>query len=80
MVIDRVCGVLVVLCWKSAVFWPFLCPSGVFIPQVVDWIDLLREKQFYIKCKTRKEYGNADLHFKMLALRIDFKKGVNYCV
>jgi len=60
-------------------FWPFLCQSGVFIPQVVDWIDLPREKkkQFYIKCKNGKEIiGNADLHFRMLALRIE----VNYCV
>lgn len=73
MIVDRVYGVIVLPCWKSAVFWPFLCPNGVFRSEVVDWFDLPTEKQFYIKCKNGKGiFGNTDLQFRMLALKVDF--------
>ena len=74
MVTDKAYGVLIIPCWKSAVFWPFLCPSGRFRKEIVDWIDLPTEKQYYIKCKNGKGiFGNTDLHFRMIALRIDFR-------
>jgi len=57
-------------------FGAVLCPAGICIPQIVDWIDLPCKKQFYIKCKNGEGiFCNADLHLSMLALRIDFKKG-----
>ncbi|XP_068240109.1 uncharacterized protein [Palaemon carinicauda] len=34
MAFDKAVGVLVVPCWKSALFWPFLCPTGSFIPEI----------------------------------------------
>jgi hypothetical protein len=46
--------VLVIPCWKSAIFWPFICPNGGFIKEVVDWFDLPTERHFYIKCKNGK--------------------------
>ena len=62
----------------SRILAVFFGSSGIFIPQIVDRIYLSRAKQFYIKCKNGNGiFGNADLHFRMLALRIDFKKGVN---
>ena len=48
MIVDRVYGVIVIPCWKSAVFWPFLCPNGTYRSEVVEWFDLPTEKQFYI--------------------------------
>ena len=74
MIIDRVCGVFVIPCWKSAVFWPFLCPNGIFRREIVDWFDLPIEKHFYVKSKTGKGiFGNMDLNFRMLALKVDFR-------
>ena len=72
--VDQVQGVLVVPFWKSAVFWPLLCPNGRFISNIVDMIDLPGERSFYVKCKNgRGIFGNTDLHFRMLALMINFK-------
>ena len=49
LITDKACGVLVVPCWRSAVFWPFLCPNGTFINEIVDWFDLPTDKQHYVK-------------------------------
>ena len=74
LITDKACGVLVVPCWRSAVFWPFLCPNGTFINEIVDWFDLPTDKQHYVKCKSGKGiFGNIDLHFRMLALKVDFR-------
>ena len=59
---------------ESAVFWPFLCPNGTFINEKVDWFDLPTDKQHYVKFKSGKGiFGNIDLHFRMLALKVDFR-------
>ncbi|XP_068250724.1 uncharacterized protein [Palaemon carinicauda] len=49
MAFDKAAGVLVVPCWKSALFWPFLCPTGSFIPEVVDWFDLPINRELCVK-------------------------------
>ena len=73
---DKARGILVCPCWKSSLFWTFLCINGVFIDEVVDWFDLPIEKHFYVKCKNGKGmFGNTDLKFRMLALQFDFRKG-----
>ena len=55
-------------------FWPFLCPNGIFRREIVDWFDLPIEKHFYVKSKTGKGiFGNMDLNFRMLALKVDFR-------
>ena len=75
MVVDRASGVLVIPCWRSAAFWPILCPGGKFIPNVIDWFDLPTAKEFYTTCKNgRGMFGNADLKFRMLALRLNFQE------
>ena len=77
MIVDRVYGVLVIPCWKSAVFWPFICPNGVFRNEIADWFDLPTERHFYVKCKNGGGlFGNTDLHFRMLALKVDFRAGI----
>ena len=59
--------------WKSALFWTFLCPNGVFIDEVVDWFDLPTEKEYYVKCKNGKGMsGNTNLEFRMIAVLLDF--------
>lgn len=74
MIVDKAYGVLVLPCWNSAVFWPFLCPNGNFRKEVIDWFDLPTQKQYYVKCKNGKGiFGNTDLHFRMLALKVDFR-------
>ena len=74
MIVDKAYGVLVLPCWNSAVFWPVLCPNGNFRKEVIDWFDLPTQKQYYVKCKNGKGiFGNTDLHFRMLALKIDFR-------
>lgn len=75
MRVDRARGVIVIPWWKSAVFWPVLCPNGNFISNVSDWIDLPTSKQYYARCKNGKEiFGNVDLQFRMLALNTDFRE------
>ncbi|XP_068204679.1 uncharacterized protein [Palaemon carinicauda] len=73
MAFDKAVGVLVVPCWKSALFWPFLCPTGSFIPEVVDWFDLPINRENYVSSRSGKGmFGNIDLNFRMLALKVDF--------
>lgn len=73
MTVDRARGVIVIPLWESAVFWPMLCPNGIFIRQVVDYIDLPTEKTYYVKSKTNRGlFGTQNLHFRMLALKVDF--------
>lgn len=73
MCYDKAKGVLVIPAWTSAVFWPLICPNGDFIHEVVDWIDLPNQRQFYTCCKNGKGiFGNSDLKFRMLALMINY--------
>ena len=48
MINDRAIGVLIIPCWRSAAFWPILCPDGRFVPSVVDWFDLPINKELFI--------------------------------
>ena len=73
MAFDYAKGVLVIPCWKSAIFWPLLCPNGTFIPQVTGFIDLPTSKNFFTKCKNGKGiFGNKDLNFNMVVLEVNF--------
>ena len=75
MSICQAYGVLVVPLWRSSSFWPMLClEDGSFIHSVKDMIDLPRHKSSHIPCKSgRGIFGNNDLKFRMLALKIDFR-------
>ena len=68
-------GTVVIPLWRSASFWPFLCPDGVgFIENVVDFVYLPTNKAYYTPGRGKKSvFGNIDLPFKMLALRMDFR-------
>lgn len=72
----RAYGTLVLPHWPSASFWPLLCPTGeYFIDPVKFCVDLPTSKQFYIPGKSKKSiFGNVDLSFRMLALRLDFSR------
>jgi hypothetical protein len=73
MQLDKANGVLIVPLWESANFWPLLCQKGKFISNIVDWIDLPTNKENYTVCKNGKGiFGNENLKFRMLALRIMF--------
>lgn len=62
-------GTLILPLWKSASFWPMLCPRGEgFITQVKEYIFLPTEKEYYTAGKSRKViFGNSNLPFNMLA-------------
>ena len=63
--VDQAKCVLVIPLWKSAAFWPILCPEGQFIPDVIDWLDLPTSRNDYTRCKNLKGlFGNSDLKFK----------------
>lgn len=68
-------GVLVVPLWRSSSFWPMLCAEdGSFIHNIKEIIDLPTDKSSYIPCKSgRGMFGNDNLKFRMLALKIDFR-------
>ena len=72
---DSTEGVLIIPLWKSANFWPMLCPNGRFVSYIINWIDLPTNKQSYVSCKNGKGiFGNQDLDFRMIALRFSCKK------
>ena len=71
---DKGFGVIVIPLWKSAIYWLLVCPNGNFIPEVINWFDLPTSKENYVRCKTGSGvFGNANLHFRMLALNVDFR-------
>lgn len=68
-------GTIIVPLWRSANFWPFLCPFGDrFIDQVVAYTYLPTNKTSFLPGRSKKSvFGNIDLPFKVLALRMDFR-------
>ncbi|CAG2254074.1 unnamed protein product [Mytilus edulis] len=55
-------GTLVLPLWKSASFWPMLCPTGEgFIKEVKGCIDLPTNKKFYTSGKGNKSAFQSDL-------------------
>lgn len=72
MILDRAQGILIVPLWKSAPFWPLLCQNGCFINIIKEFIMLPTEAKYYTKCKNGHGiFGNIDLKFGMLALRVN---------
>ena len=67
-------GTMVVPLWRSAPFWPIICPDGVsFAPFVVDWVVLPSVVDLCLPGVQRKSvFGTGPLPFPMLALRIMF--------
>ncbi|KAL5020239.1 hypothetical protein ScPMuIL_003131, partial [Solemya velum] len=67
-------GVLVLPHWTSSSFWPLLCgKENLFIKNVIDYIELPGKKEYYTISKTGSGiFGNKDLYFRMLALKLDF--------
>jgi hypothetical protein len=69
-------GTIIVPLWRSTSFWLILSPSGEgFIKEVKRCINLPTNKIFFDPGKGKKGVlGNIDLPFRMLALKIDYKK------
>ena len=75
MSVRRTFRVLVAPLWRSSSFWPMLClQDGSFMHWVKDTLDLPTVKSSYTPCKSGQGiFGNADLKFRMLALKLDFR-------
>ena len=70
----RAAGTLIVPLWRSAHFWPIICEDGVhFSNFVYDWYVLPHIPNLFIRGKAKNcIFGNGQLKFIMLALRIYF--------
>ena len=63
-------GTVALPLWKSASFWPYLCPSG----EVVGTIYLPTNKGDFTPGKGKKSvFGNKYLPFRVMALRKDIR-------
>ena len=73
-IVDRASsGTLIVPMWPSAPFWPMICGNGVEIePFIIDWLDLPTDRGSFTPGLCQSIFGNEDLNFRMLALRICF--------
>ena len=72
----RAKGSLVVPLWRSALFWPLIAPDGVhFASFIINWVELPRSKDtFWSGRHSPGLFGKGDIHFRVLALRIDFRQ------
>ena len=68
-------GTIIVHLWGSVSFWPIFSPSGDgFIKEVKGCINLPTNKIFVNPGKGKNGvFGNIDLPFRMLALKIDYR-------
>ncbi|XP_076079152.1 uncharacterized protein LOC143049377 [Mytilus galloprovincialis] len=69
-------GTVILPLWRSENYWPFLCPKGDrFIDQVLGFYYLPTNKANFLPGRGNKSvFGNIDLPFKVLALRMDFRE------
>ena len=67
-------GTLVVPFWTSAHFWTIICKDGVHFSSFIhDWFLLPHIPNLFIRGKAKNcIFGNGQLNFMVLALRIDF--------
>ena len=72
--ISKATGTLIVPLWRSAHFWTIICNDGVHFSNFVhDWCILPHIPNLFIRGKAKNcIFGNGQLKFIMLALRIDF--------
>ena len=67
------CGTLVVPLWPSSPFWPMICSDGWHLNDfILAWMDLPTSKEAFTAGSCGSLFGNEDLHFRMLALRVRF--------
>ena len=71
--ICKAVGTLIVPLWRSAHFWPIICADGAhFCNFVHNWCILPHIPNLFIRGKAKNcIFGNGQLNFIMLALRID---------
>lgn len=72
--ICKAAGTLIVPLWRSAHFWTIICNDGVHFSNFVhDWCILPHIPNLFIRGKAKNcIFGNGQLKFIMLALRINF--------
>jgi len=71
--ICKAAGTLIVPLWRSAHFWPIICADGVHFSNFVHgWCILPHIPNLFVRGKAKNcIFGNGQLNFIMLALRID---------
>ena len=70
----RAVGTLVAPMWRSAPFWPIICPDGSsFADFVVDWVVLPNTADCFLPGVQEKSiFGSGPLSFDVLTLRLVF--------
>ena len=68
-------GTLITPLWQFTPFWPLLTSDGLHLASfVVDWMDLPSlETSFCPSHHSNGVFGREDLHFTVLAVRINFR-------
>lgn len=66
---------VVVPVWRSAVWWPLLCSGGAWAPAVVGVQELYGGFGLFRPVTTGNAYGVGRPHWRVLALRVDFRPG-----
>ena len=68
-------GTLITPLWRSAPFWPLPTSDGLHLASfVVDWMDLPPLKSTFRPSRhSHGVFGREDLHFRGLAVRINFR-------
>ena len=74
---EKASGTLVVPLWRSAVFWPSVCPDGDHLNSgVMDWLDVVQFDGWVTpgKCAANDMFTGKVVPFRMLALRCDYSR------
>ena len=77
----KAAGTLIVPLWKSADYWVSLCKDGVHWNDFIhDWMILPHISNLFIRGKAKNAiFGNGQLKFIVVALRIDFSVPTRNC-
>ena len=64
---------MIVPLWLSASFWPVLTVDGIHSKDfVISFMDIPTTKEFFTPGFCNSIFGNQDLSFQVLALRVQF--------
>ena len=74
MSVDKASGILVCPKWISAVFWPYLCPNGIYVSAVKDFIEYQNPHNMF-KAGYQKDcvFARSPFIGHVLMLYLDFK-------
>ena len=69
-------GTLIIPGWRSAPFWPVVCPDGIHFAEFIhDWMPVQYYKELFTMGRSGNSIGNAlDENTTLFALFVDFSR------